>query len=230
MTPEADSHTEIPVGQEHFTAYLRAGMLFPISNFALNATHIHQILRNTDPAAYFQTFFESTLAHEQIAQLARAMNAAHERAGVQIFSTAAHNSSTGPDTQYIDAQRHKRQWDYSKAHTVRSLLSAARNARVSLPDDPSELLTREHAREIAEYLSHEDPNKLDQMNTQAAIALQALANDPAIGDMKAIYISASPHDRDIKKQAVKAQIARNLANQMPNTDFQWLFKIDPGIE
>lgn len=229
MTPEADLRSEITINQKHFNAYLRAGMLFPISNFALNATHLHQILSHSNPAAYFQTFFTSTLAPEQIKQLARAMNAAHSRAGVQIFSLAAHNSSTGPDTHFIDAQRHQHQWDYSKAHTVRSLLSAARSTRVSLPDEPTELLTREHAHEIAEYLSHEDPDKLDQMNTQAAIALQALANDRAIGNMKAIYISALPEDRDIKKQAIKAEIARNLADHMPNTDFQWLFKIDPEI-
>ncbi len=166
------------IPEEHFDTYLKAGLQMPISNFALNLTHIAAITTASNPARYFESFFASTLTADQIVKTGEAMSRAHRSSHVGVIFDSSPETDSEGSSRRIDSERLQRGWKISKAHTIRSLLSYIQRSRFSLPDDPTQIITPESKRLICDFFS--DPHnipRIEEIATLTACAQQVLMQD-----------------------------------------------------
>lgn len=213
------------ISEEHFAAYLSAGLQMPVSHFSLNLAHLRAITTNADPATYFGDFFASTLTDQQLAKVGQVMNRAHRSAGVAVLTTSLCVSEPSESTITIDPSVFEEGWQISKAHTIRSLLSYINNTSIELPEDPTDLLNNENEMVIRNFLA--DPNNAGEITDIAFIASRAqtcLRKNPVTQVLKREYMMSLHGDSTDAKRQVKRSIASVLRQEFPDTDIQWLFK------
>lgn len=217
------------ISEDHFAAYLMAGLQMPVSHFSLNLAHLRAITTNPDPAAYFADFFTSTLTEQQIAKVGQVMNRAHTSAGIAVLTTYSNAFEPSGSTRIIEPSAFEDGWQISKAHTVRSLLSFINETPVELPENPTDLLSNDNMTIVYDFLADSDHGgKIADIAFIASRAQSSLKHDPETQVLKREYM-ASLHGNSIEaKRRVKRTIARKLRQEFPDKDIQWLFK-EPQI-
>ena len=213
------------VSESHFASYLNAGLQMPVSHFGLNLAHLRAITTYQDPAAYFGEFFVSTLTPQRLLEVGNAMNRAHRSADVAIFSDASHVAKLEVAPRIVGPEAFQEEWQISKAHTIRSLLSYIHGIPVPLPDKPTDLITDENGKLIYDFLRN--PDHVGMVNDIAFMASRArniLETDPQTLALKKRYVKSLRGDSTEPKRRVKRQIATKLRQEFPDADIQWLFK------